>query len=59
MVWQIVTDAAGARVSRRALFGGKPVGGAQRYVFRRDADARGLAAGFEVAFEKVAAVRAA
>ena len=54
-VWQTVTDADGAQASRRALFGGKPVTGAQRYVFDRAAEAAGLQPGLEVAFEKVGA----
>ena len=58
--WQTIFDVDGARVgSRRALFGGRAVSGGQRYVFSRRDEARDLAPGFEVVFEKELELRAA
>jgi hypothetical protein len=51
-IWQTVEDASGARVSRKALFGGKAVSGQLKYVFDRDAEAAGLPPPLELTFEK-------
>ena len=53
VVWQTVLGASGAQISRRALFGGKPVSGPLTYLFDRGAEApHDLAPPLEVRFEK-------